>query len=459
MKIILPTQNNVNMTPKTNAFLQGKIFVIICHCNNNLCHKGGKTMATRNGYVRIERLHDLSGRIDYVTSHERQEHLFGSYKTVNDRFWKILRVECQQEFRFLNHSGKCVEAKELVIALPELFLDFNLKEILKDFTEAFKNRYHVECISGMHHNKTENNLHIHLIFSERRILPNMTYTYAEKTHYYDENGKSWQSKKAISDENGNIRTGCKIIRKGDLIKRNLMSAKDPRFQKRYYRKELVHMYVDLINTYIDDPQKQLHVYDPKGPYLPTKKYGKRNPKENEIKDINQLVREWNRLVDSALDSNITYLNLCKIKHTEITEKVSQSLQKYDKDPSRYVDIVSAAIILLRKIVREINHFLSLQALIEKIEKLYKEIKNLQNKILPDLQQKICKFSGFFNSYKRKKIKLEIDKANFKIKENEKVIYQALTDNGYNNIEELQDDYDSMVDYCLYYTSDEEYDEE
>lgn len=80
-------------------------------------------------------------------------------------------MENQQDFQKSGSAGKCIEARELIIALSESFVKYQLKKLLKIFTEKFKQKYDVECISALHHNKKKTNYRIHLIFfSERELL-------------------------------------------------------------------------------------------------------------------------------------------------------------------------------------------------------------------------------------------------------------------------------------------------
>ena len=79
-------------------------------------------------------------------------------------------MENQQDFRKSGSAGKCIEARELIIALPESFIKYQPEKLLKIFTEKFKQKYGVECVSALHHNKKKTNYHIHLIFSERELL-------------------------------------------------------------------------------------------------------------------------------------------------------------------------------------------------------------------------------------------------------------------------------------------------
>ena len=69
--------------------------------------------------------------------------------------------------------------------------------------------------SALHHNKRKTNLHIHLIFSERQAFETPEEKIASRNMFYDENGKHVRTKKEILDESGEIRPGCKIIRKGE----------------------------------------------------------------------------------------------------------------------------------------------------------------------------------------------------------------------------------------------------
>ena len=66
--------------------------------------------------------------------------------------------------------AKRIEARELIIALPEIYTQYEPQQVLTDFTEEFR-RGMVECGPPLHHNKRKTNYHIHLIFSEREVAP------------------------------------------------------------------------------------------------------------------------------------------------------------------------------------------------------------------------------------------------------------------------------------------------
>lgn len=73
----------------------------------------------RNSFVSLGKLSDVSGRIHCISSHEKQENLYATYNTTSKEFWKMLAQTNWDEFRKSGTTGKCVEARELIIALPE----------------------------------------------------------------------------------------------------------------------------------------------------------------------------------------------------------------------------------------------------------------------------------------------------------------------------------------------------
>ena len=74
----------------------------------------------RHSFVQISKLPDVRGRVDYISNPKRQEHLYATYSTTEHDFWKRLAEQAQFDFRQSNQkTGRCIEARELIIALPE----------------------------------------------------------------------------------------------------------------------------------------------------------------------------------------------------------------------------------------------------------------------------------------------------------------------------------------------------
>ena len=247
---------------------------------------GRKEYMARHSFIQMSKLPNVKGRISYITSHARQENLYATYRIADNEFWSNLARESQQEFKRSGTEGKCIEARELIIALPEVYTRYEPQEVLEDFTEEFRRRYGVECVSALHHNKRKTNYHIHLIFSERKLLPEPDIKIATRSVFYDETGKRVRTKKEITGEDGQIRKGCTVIKKGEVYESHLFTVKDDKFKSEPFLREVKEIYTDLINRHISDPEQQLKVFDKNSVYLPTKKIGKNNPKAAEIEADN-----------------------------------------------------------------------------------------------------------------------------------------------------------------------------
>ncbi len=235
--------------------------------------------------------------------------------------------------------------------LPESFINHDYQ--LKKMVDEFKEKYGVECFAALHHNKRKTNLHIHMIFAERKRLEHPIEKVAARDMFYDEQGRHVRTKKEILDEDGNIRKGCKIIKKGEVYERKIFTVKDSRFKQESFLDEVKVFYTDLINQMVIDDKDRLSIFDKNGPYLATKKIGKNNPKAEEIKADNEIRMEWNRAVDRAIVSGVSETEVIELKKTEITDRVKKSVEQNGKKPELFGDIVKAAIALLEKLIAKV----------------------------------------------------------------------------------------------------------
>ncbi len=302
----------------------------------------------RNSFIEMAKLHDLLGRITYISSYAKQEYLYEVYATEPDRaFWRELAKCNQEEFEKSGTNGKCIEARELMIALPESFINYDQDYLLKKMVDKFKEKYGVECFAALHHNKRKTNLHIHMIFAERKRLEQPTEKIATRNMFYDEYGRHVRTKKEILDGDGNIRKGCKIIKKGEVYERKIFTVKDERFKQESFLDEIKVFYTGLINQMVLDDKDRLSIFDKNGPYLTTKKVGKNNPKAEEIKADNEIRMEWNRTVDRAMVSGVSDAEIAELKKAEITDRVKESVEQNGQKPELFGDIVTAAVLLLK----------------------------------------------------------------------------------------------------------------
>lgn len=255
-----------------------------------------------NIYARATKLTDVCGRVDYASSENRQEHLLATASTVELQYWTKLAKDCQAAF--LASGGartrmvkgkpvkdKCCEGREIVIDLPnKAQTEEDLQKLAEEIVADFKRRTGAECMVGIHLNHKENNLHIHLIYSERDLLLEPEIRIADRNAFIDEEGRRRRTKKEILDENGQLRPGCKIVPKGEVISERYFGDKNPMFKDMGWLYSFKQEMADWINERLD-PDEKREVFDKFGPYLAQKHIGKGTPEEKEAQ-----IREWNRTV-------------------------------------------------------------------------------------------------------------------------------------------------------------------
>lgn len=400
----------------------------------------------RHSFIQMSKLPNVKGRISYITSPARQENLYSTYRTAENEFWSNLARESQQEYKRSGTEGKCIEARELIIALPEVYTQYEPQQVLEDFTEEFHKRYGVECVSALHHNKRKTNYHIHLVFSERTLLAEPEIKIAARSVFFDETGKRVRTKKEIMGEDGKIRDGCTVIKKGEVYESHLFSVKNDRFKSEPFLREVKEVYTDLINRHISDPEQHLKVFDKNSVYLPTKKIGKHNPREEEIKADNAARQEWNRTADMALISGIEETKILEIKQAEIHDKVSQYIRKSGWLPNLFRSIVSKAKEFLQNLIREhgmppkptlsidMAEFRTMRDLMLRVQDEARAIRNLQDSVLPKLKTQISEIKGVFKGKERKALNEQIKQTEQEISKRLDKLPGILKEDGYPDVQ-------------------------
>lgn len=304
----------------------------------------------------------------------------------------------------------------------------------------------MECVSALHHNKRKTNYHIHLIFSERKLLPEPDIKIATRSVFYDETGKRVRTKKEITGEDGQIRKGCTVIKKGEIYESHLFTVKDDKFKSEPFLREVKEIYTDLINRHISNPEHQLKVFDKNSVYLPTKKIGKNNPKAAEIETDNAARQEWNRTADMALISGISEAKILEVKQTEIHDKASQSIKSKGWLPNLFRGIVTKAKDFLQNLIQEkdmppkptldINmaEFRTMQKLMIKAQDKAKEIRHLQDTVLPKLKQQLADTKGIFKGKERKALTEQIQRTEKEIAEKLDKLPDVLKEDGYPDVQ-------------------------
>ena len=309
----------------------------------------------RHSFVQMTKLTDVCGRVDYITNPKRQEHLYATYTSVKPEYWKLLSKQSQFDFwRSHQSKGKCIEGRELVIALPEHLQQEDPDKLLQEFTKKFQDTYDMQCTSALHHNKA--NYHIHLIFSERVLLEKPIIKTASRNMFFDEDVRHVRTKKQILDADGNVRPGCKILRKGLPYEMRYFSERKEQFKERSFLPEVKAMYTDLINQHAHSEQEKQKVFDSSGPYLPTKKIGKNNPLAEEIRKDNELRKEWNQSVDQLLIAGVSQEEVIEFKREQVTQKVAESIKANGRQPGLFAALLQKAIDVLHRYLKILMRF-------------------------------------------------------------------------------------------------------
>ena len=227
------------------------------------------------GYLDSRKLTNVQGRIEYITNKDKQENIVDYFNTADNDFWKMLAKENQERHRVVKAGGKCCEARELIIGIPQ-----KATITAKQICDTFKNKYGVECSCAIHQNNKEGiiNKHCHLIFSERIKLDSpeiVDEKRAARTYYYDEKGKKCKKAEAV-----------KTVKKGTILQKGstrYFSDKNEHFKTQKFVYECKELFLKNL-LQIDWSLRA----EKQNKELSEKHIGKNNPKAEYIKQNNKL---------------------------------------------------------------------------------------------------------------------------------------------------------------------------
>lgn len=251
----------------------------------------------------------VAGRIKYISG-KNQEHLYAVSGNFDMEFWNQLALENQETFRASGNDREkkmkkkdgtvytvqqtCVEAREIILHLENV-TEKNAQDTADALVAWFKEKYGVECCAAIHNTK-ENNVHIHLIYSERELMPERQVKIATRNTWIDEKGRQRKAKADILDENGELRSGCRIVKKGEEIYSRAFFDKRTEFSQTWHVDKMKEDCCEWINENLQ-PQEKYVVFDPYGPYLAQQKIHRGNEKEEEIRRYNRNVQKINAMID------------------------------------------------------------------------------------------------------------------------------------------------------------------
>ena len=242
-------------------------------------------------YARIKPMTDAVGRADYISNPKRQENLLAVSGQLDTEYWEQLSVDSQAAWRanggarertvqkqnkktgeieIKTVKNRACEAREVHVALPRCVLELSKEqqqEIADNLCRYLANKYGVDCLVGLHLSKTENNVHAHILFSERQRLVKPEIKIADRNVFLSEEGIRKRTKREIMDEAGKLLPGCSIIPKGEIMSARYFGEKETLFSDKAWADLCKKDLVVWINEELK-PDKPRIVFDRKGPYLP-----------------------------------------------------------------------------------------------------------------------------------------------------------------------------------------------
>ena len=172
--------------------------------------------------IKTTPLHDVTGRVDYISNPDRQEQLVYADEACADLgFWKDLSAYCQK-----SAPGKRArEGRELIIPLPN---EFSKKIPPDSIADAFQNLLEQETGTrwaiALHWNKMKQSYHLHAIGSEnpeareKGVTPESAKPRKplKRDTYFDTDGKRSVKQKCIDPETKELLPGCFLVKKGEV---------------------------------------------------------------------------------------------------------------------------------------------------------------------------------------------------------------------------------------------------
>ena len=211
------------------------------------------------------------------------------------------------------------------------------------------------------------------------------------------------------------------------------------------------LFTDTINYYVKEESEKLSVFQQGGVYLATKKIGKNNPKEAEIRADNAARQEWNRTVDVALVEGVPEEDILTVKREKITDKTLQSIRTHGWLPDMFQQIIRGAKDFLQEMIFkfklppkpvpkiDLQEWNDMRKLMEKLQKQSQAMKSTQQE-LSLLKKQLSETTGFFKGKVRKSLEGKIEQAEKQEKRIHTDMEQMVTQAGYPDVQSFAKTY-------------------
>ena len=361
-------------------------------------------MAKHTVVVKATPLPNLSGRSNYISNPKKQENLLfvldrgcGDYSF--QEIMKLQQEHIQHQSKYLTDEQlakgyKIVDGREFMLVLDNRFINCDYDKLLNDLADMIVEQTGQSVIQlGLHLNSKKTSLHVHGIMPEYKFAPQTHLGAIEKRNrYYDENGKQ-STKKACVDENGNLKEGCELIKKGKRKTRTTyFETEKMNLREKEITKNIKKQLADYMNRELNeekyrwdkDPLKLSNQNIPK--YL--------SEEEREIAETrNQLVKEYNQAVDDHIDF------VSKHYSNDIVKQEIEFLKERRENIKTFADGTNTATHWFNSIKHHIAAIKKrTQEFINEIMNILKQKEKEEIKVLDDeRKQEILGMDEYFNT--------------------------------------------------------------
>lgn len=321
-----------------------------------------------NVMVKATALHDVVGRVNYISSPDRQEHLEAvcSTSAADKIFWKSLSDHCQEQAKYSKSKVACEGREFVFIFANELYGLIDPEVLGKMISDKLYEKTGTENTVGVHWNKAHNNYHCHAVVAENKQIETEKGTVLTRNTYYDSEGKR-STKKACTDEHGNLLEGCEFYPKGSIKQPDRkFGAKNREIANKDFLLDLKYELVKMQNELLKEDRFTVFVRD--GIHLAEQHVGKNLPAEiqESVRAKNQLVREYNGLVDECWRTSIKLGREENRTVVGMLQKRAKDIRSWSGNWEHWLGALKFSIEKLRKYRRYLE--VKLQ---EKVNELYK----------------------------------------------------------------------------------------
>lgn len=315
---------------------------------------------TINVFVQATPLNDVSGRVKYASNPEQQKEKLDLVVGERDmQFWQQLAADCDY-FSKNQKVRDSIQGKELVIELPndiEQLSEADRRELAWSIKRMIDNQTDTDCFVALHNSHPSadvtSNWHFHVIVPERQRLKEPKTLIAERNLFFDETGKRVYKKSEIM-ENGALKPGCSIVKKGTVLHTQHFSSKNEELSKRDWMFEIKGHTADWINEKLHPDYKRV-VADDSSLFVPEIKIPhKWEPKTEEeaarkrsMENNNKIIKSYNKLIRAGVipqeqaELNKTIIMLSPSRGREIKNIMNAMAQ--EKNHAHQYEDMSAAV--------------------------------------------------------------------------------------------------------------------